>query len=103
MEHPCKVQCHFNPYTKIWANGRVHLGITGGFGGDRRVEYIIPPDIRKDGTHSFVAEATCNGMFGVPWNGDSIQPPDVRLFTCPRQAEMFIQTVAQQVLQSRFS
>ncbi len=58
-----------------------YVGITGGFGGDRRVEYIIPLDARKSGTHSFVAEATCNGMFGVPWNGDSIQPPDVCLFT----------------------
>lgn len=55
------------------------VGITGGFGGDRRVEYIIPPAARKSGTHSFIAEATCNGMFGVPWNGDTIQPPDVGL------------------------
>jgi alpha-mannosidase len=56
----------------------MNAGITGGFGGDRRVEYIIPVEARKKGTHSFVAEATCNGMFGVPWNGDTIQPPDVR-------------------------
>ena len=59
---------------------RTYAGITGGFGGDRRVEYIIPLEARKKGTHSFVAEATCNGMFGVPWNGDTIQPPDVRSF-----------------------
>ena len=65
--------------SRILANA--YVGITGGFGGDRRVEYIISPEERKRGTHSFVAEATCNGMFGVPWNGDSIQPPDVGLFT----------------------
>jgi alpha-mannosidase len=39
---------------------------------------FIPIEARKKGTHSFVAEASCNGMFGVPWNGDTIQPPDVR-------------------------
>jgi hypothetical protein len=75
MEHPCKVCRPLHRYRKIPA--KTYLGITGGFGGDRRVEYIIPLDERKRGTHSFVAEATCNGMFGVPWNGDSIQPPDV--------------------------
>jgi hypothetical protein len=52
-------------------------GITGGFGGDRRVEYIIPVDARTKGTHEFIIESSCNGMFGVPWNGDTIAPPDV--------------------------
>ena len=52
-------------------------GITGGFGGDRRVEYIIPHKAREEGYHEFVIESSCNGMFGVPWNGDTIQPPDV--------------------------
>lgn len=52
-------------------------GITGGYGGDRRVEYIIPPDARKAGKHELVIESSCNGMFGVPWNGDTIEPPDV--------------------------
>jgi alpha-mannosidase len=56
-------------------------GITGGYGGDRRVEYIIPPAARKQGSHEFVIESSCNGMFGVPWNGDTIAPPDVGLFS----------------------
>jgi len=55
-----------------------HVGITGGYGGDRRVEYIIPPDACKQGTCDFVIESSCNGMFGVPWGGDIIAPPDVR-------------------------
>ena len=78
MELPCRV-CR--PFRKGCAIQQTRLcpGITGSYGGDRRVEYIIPPDARKSGTHSFVAEATCNGMFGVPWNGDTIQPPDVCL------------------------
>lgn len=53
-------------------------GITGGFGGDRRVDHIIPPSVVKAGTYEFVIESSCNGMFGVPWNGDTIAPPDVR-------------------------
>ena len=53
------------------------LGITGGYGGDRRVEYIIPPADRAQGRHDFVIESSCNGMFGIPWDGDTISPPDV--------------------------
>ncbi|KAG1869378.1 glycoside hydrolase family 38 protein [Suillus subalutaceus] len=54
-------------------------GITGGGGGDRRVEHIIPPQAVRDGHYSVVVESSCNGMFGVPWNGDTIAPPDVNL------------------------
>ncbi|KAH9965647.1 glycosyl hydrolases family 38 N-terminal domain-containing protein [Russula compacta] len=74
-----RVQFEFDPGCEAMiytVDGTPLQGITGSYGGERRVEYIIPPDARKKGTHSFVAEATCNGMFGVPWNGDSIQPPD---------------------------
>lgn len=67
----------------------LHLGITGGFGGDRRVEYIIPPEATQKGFHEFVIESSCNGMFGVPWNGDTIQPPDVRRAQTSKQL-MFI-------------
>ena len=44
-------------------------GITGGYGGDRRVEFILSPEVREQGFHDFVIESSCNGMFGVPWNG----------------------------------
>lgn len=54
------------------------VGITGGGGGDRRVEFILTPDIVKKGFGEFIIESSCNGMFGVPWNGDTIAPPDVR-------------------------
>ena len=53
-------------------------GITGGYGGDRRVDHIIPASAVEKGTYSIVIESSCNGMFGVPWNGDTIAPPDVR-------------------------
>jgi alpha-mannosidase len=58
-------------------------GITGGYGGDRRVEYILQPEDRAKGSYSFVIESSCNGMFGVPWNGDTIAPPDVSILDGP--------------------
>ena len=63
----------------LTTDGTPLQGITGGHGGDRRVEYIIPRSAVKAGKHEFVIESSCNGMFGVPWNGDTIAPPDVSL------------------------
>ena len=57
-------------------------GITGGYGGDRRVEYVITPEQRKKGTFHLIVESSCNGMFGVPVNGDTIDPPEVRIRDC---------------------
>lgn len=54
----------------------LYAGITGGYGGDRRVEYIIPHEARAAGRHDFIIESSCNGMFGVPL-GDAMGPPDV--------------------------
>ena len=58
----------------------VVTGITGGYGGDRRVEYIIPLGDRKKGSYDFVIEQSCNGMFGVPFSGDTIDPPDMNRY-----------------------
>ncbi|KAJ7761441.1 hypothetical protein B0H16DRAFT_1811281, partial [Mycena metata] len=44
-------------------------GITGGYGGDRRVEYIIPPEAVAKGAHDLVIESSCNGLFGVDGRG----------------------------------
>ena len=55
-------------------------GITGGHGGDRRVDHIIPREAVQKGYYEVVIESSCNGMFGVPWNGDTIAPPDVSTF-----------------------
>lgn len=76
MAHRCKVCA----YTHLIRHVRPEIvsGITGGYGGDRRVEFILSPEVRKKGTAEFVIESSCNGMFGVPWNGDTIEPPDVR-------------------------
>jgi len=68
-------------------NEHCYPGITGGYGGDRRVEHIIPPKAVRDGHYSVVIESSCNGMFGVPWNGDTIAPPDVNLFSFQHNAD----------------
>lgn len=53
-------------------------GITGGYRGERRVEYIIPPEARKAGHHEFIIESTCNGLFGQ--QGGGISPPDMNRY-----------------------
>lgn len=65
-------------------------GITGGFGGDRRVEYIIPASARQKGTHSFIIESSCNGMFGVPMTGDTVDPPDMNRYFTLASADLVV-------------
>ena len=65
-------------------------GITGGYGGDRRVEHIIPASAVKKGTYSIVIESSCNGMFGVPWNGDTIAPPDMNRYFGLASADLVV-------------
>ncbi|KAH9942858.1 glycosyl hydrolases family 38 N-terminal domain-containing protein [Amylocystis lapponica] len=75
-----RVQFEFDPGCEAMiytTDGTPLQGITGGYGGDRRVEYILSPSIRKEGKHEFIIESSCNGMFGVPWDGDTISPPDM--------------------------
>ncbi|KAH9914289.1 glycoside hydrolase family 38 protein [Fomitopsis serialis] len=55
-------------------------GITGGWGGDRRVEFILPSEARKARKLDFIVESSCNGMFGIPWNGDTIEHPDMNRY-----------------------
>ncbi|KAG5729173.1 hypothetical protein E4T56_gene15675, partial [Termitomyces sp. T112] len=68
-----RVQFEFDPGCEAMiysTDGTPLQGITGGYGGDRRVEYIIPLSARKEAQHNFVIESSCNGMFGVPLTGD---------------------------------
>ena len=66
------------------------LGITGGFSWDRRVEYIIPQEAREQGTHEFVIESSCNGMFGIPFSGDIIDPPDMNRYFSLASADLVV-------------
>ena|ERR1700761_2972968 len=64
-------------------------GITGGYDGDRRVEYIIPASARKKGTHEIVIESSCNGMFGVPATG-GISAPDMNRYFGLASADLVV-------------
>ncbi|KIJ61767.1 glycoside hydrolase family 38 protein [Hydnomerulius pinastri MD-312] len=78
-----RVQLEFDPGCEAMiftTDGLPLQGITGGYGGDRRVEHIIPAEAVKRGTYQVVIESSCNGMFGVPWNGDTIAPPDMNRY-----------------------
>ncbi|TFK38533.1 glycoside hydrolase family 38 protein [Crucibulum laeve] len=88
-----RVQFEFDPGCEAMiysTDGTPLQGITGGFGGDRRVEYIIPPEARAAGIHEFIIESSCNGMFGVPWNGDTIAPPDMNRFFSLASADLVV-------------
>ncbi|KAJ6596062.1 hypothetical protein B0H10DRAFT_2232593 [Mycena sp. CBHHK59/15] len=73
-----RVQFAFDPGCEAMifdTDGLPLQGITGGYGGDRRVEYIIPPAARKAGVAHLVIKMSCNGMFRM--GGGGIGPPDV--------------------------
>ena len=52
------------------------------------MEYIIPLKDRKKGTYDFVIEQSCNGMFGVPFSGDTIDPPDMNRYYQVRPVDL---------------
>jgi alpha-mannosidase len=74
-------------YTK---DGTPIQGITGGYGFDRRVEHIIPAAARSAGIYEIVIESTCNGMFGVPLDGDTISPPDPNRYFALASADIVV-------------
>ena len=72
-----RVQFEFDPGCEglyFTPDGIPLHGITGGGGGDRRVEYIIPQSVVKKGHLDLVVETSCNSMFGA---GDNIGPPNM--------------------------
>ncbi|KAI5983893.1 glycoside hydrolase family 38 protein, partial [Pisolithus albus] len=88
-----RVQLEFDPDCEamIFSTDGVPLqGITGGYGGDRRVEHIIPREAVLRGIYEVVIESSCNGMFGVPWNGDTIAPPDMNRYFKLASADLVV-------------
>ncbi|KAK5105729.1 hypothetical protein LTR62_002331 [Meristemomyces frigidus] len=73
---PC-VELHWdsNSEAMVWSeDGNPLQGLTGG--GERN-EWVIPKHFRDfDQEHTIYIEMACNGMFGNPSGGDTIQPPD---------------------------
>ena len=61
------------PFPPIGYLRLTSVGLTGGFEGDRRVEFILPSSARKGSSVTYYIEASCNGMFGQ----SGIDPPDV--------------------------
>ncbi|ELU38560.1 glycoside hydrolase family 38 protein [Rhizoctonia solani AG-1 IA] len=65
VDLPNSIPVEFDPGCEamIFTTSGVPLqGITGGFEGDRRVEFILDKTKRE---YSFVIESSCNGMFGI--------------------------------------
>ena len=57
----------------VWTeDGEPLQGLTGG---GERVEWILPQSFRDGKEHTIYIEMACNGMFGNPPGGDTIQPP----------------------------
>jgi alpha-mannosidase len=57
----------------IWTeDGDPIQGLTGG----ERIEWILPQSFRDGEFHTIYIEMACNGMFGNPQGGDTIQPPE---------------------------
>lgn len=86
-----RVQLEFDPgceamiFTK---DGTPLQGITGGHGGDCRVDHIIPPAARKAGTYEIIIESSCNGMFGVA--PSTIGPPDMNRYFSLASADLVV-------------
>lgn len=73
-----RVQLEFDlPEGLVYSEDGTPLqGLTGGFDGDRRVDFILRDSIRKSSSATVLyIETSMNGMFGVG-NGGQIQPPD---------------------------
>lgn len=73
-----RVQLEFDlPEGLVYSeDGRPLQGLTGGSGGDRRVDFILSASVRASESPIVVyIETSMNGMFGVG-KGGTIQPPD---------------------------
>lgn len=61
--------------------GEAVQGITGGFGGDRRVDLPIKKEWLKKDEILLYVEISCNGMFGVDYTGNGSDPDPNRYFS----------------------
>ncbi|BGP38279.1 Glycoside hydrolase, 38 vacuolar alpha mannosidase [Rhodotorula kratochvilovae] len=63
-------------------------GITGGYGGDRRVEFILPKE-KRGATYKYYAEVSCNAMFGNGL-GETNGPPDMNRYFRLHSADLVV-------------
>ncbi|KAI9813104.1 MAG: Glycoside hydrolase, 38 vacuolar alpha mannosidase [Pycnora praestabilis] len=70
----------------VWTeDGDPLQGLTGG---GERVEWILPEAWKDGKDHIFYIEMACNGMFGNPPGGDTIQPPSPDKYFQLQKAEI---------------
>ncbi|GAA5834834.1 hypothetical protein JCM9279_007122 [Rhodotorula babjevae] len=85
-----RVQFEFDPSCEAMifdTEGCPIQGITGGYGGDRRVEFILPKT--KAGSYKYYAEVSCNAMFGNGL-GETNGPPDMNRFFRLESADLVV-------------
>ncbi|KAF0408009.1 glycoside hydrolase family 38 protein [Gigaspora margarita] len=74
----------------IWTKDGTPLqGLTGGYGNDRRAEYVLTRSSNGGEQFEFYLEMACNGMFGNGIGSD-INPPDPNRYYSLRQVELAI-------------
>jgi alpha-mannosidase len=80
----------------VWSeDGNPLQGLTGG---GERIEWILPTSFRDGKEHTIYIEMACNGMFGNPMGGDTIQPPDPnRYFQLSKAEIVAVNLVARQL------
>jgi alpha-mannosidase len=80
----------------VWSeDGHPLQGLTGG---GERIEWILPASFRDGKEHTIYIEMACNGMFGNPMGGDTIQPPDPnRYFQLSKAEIVAVNLVARQL------
>lgn len=73
--YKAQVELHWDASCEgmVWtADGKPLQGLTGN---GERIEWIVPQSYRNGKEQTIYIEVACNGMFGNPPGGDTIQPP----------------------------
>ncbi|GAA6052494.1 hypothetical protein JCM3770_003794 [Rhodotorula araucariae] len=86
-----RIQFEFDPSCEAMifdTEGCPVQGITGGYGVDRRVEFILPKE-KRGGTYKYYAEVSCNAMFGNGL-GETNGPPDMNRYFRLNSADLVV-------------
>ncbi|GAA5936917.1 hypothetical protein JCM1841_001406 [Sporobolomyces salmonicolor] len=89
--HAERVQLEWDPSCEACVfdtEGCPLQGITGGYGIDRRVEFILPKE-KRGSTYRYYIEVSCNGMFGNGM-GETNGPPDQNRYFRLESADLVV-------------
>ncbi|KAG8854188.1 Glycoside hydrolase, 38 vacuolar alpha mannosidase [Tulasnella sp. 330] len=84
-----RIQLEFDPGCEAMifeTDGNPLQGITGGYDGDRRVDFIIPKEARRKGSIDVIIEVSANGMFGI----SGVGPPDPNRYFSLASADLVV-------------